>query len=214
MKPARAYDRKLEDLGVRENAREESASLQNSLDRLERAHRHLEDYNKSHSQAMGHLQRCRQIETDIETLEKNSVDEPSKLEGREKIEEAIYQRDTVATLAEREALGAARNYRDFRHEVQAAHKSYEALSLALTGRPPRTIRTAPDNGGHGKEARTQGLVAAEEKPQDSGVAKSQESEPQTEQPETKHTTTSKQPHNNVAMGVVAGQLLRELERGM
>ena len=175
----RGYDKKLEDLGVREKTREDPASLQNSLDRLERAQRYLEDCNKSHAQAMDHLRRCRQIETDIETLEKDSVDQPSKPEGREKIEEAIYQRDTVSALAEKEALAAARCYRDFRHEVQAAHKSYETLSLALTGRPLKTISTAPDSGGHGK-APNQGLVAAEEKSQDAGISKPQKSEPQTE----------------------------------
>jgi hypothetical protein len=209
----KGYDKKLEDLGVRERTRAEPASLQNSLDRLERAQRQLEDFYRSQVETMGHLRRCREIETEIEALEKDSADLPSKPEGREKIEEAIYQRDTVAALAEKEALAAARCYRDFQHEVEAAHKSYEALDLAMTGSQAKTISAAPDNDGH-TEAHTQGLVAAEEKPQDSGLSKPQESEPQIIEPETKHTTTSRKPHGNVALGVVAGQLLRELERGM
>jgi AcrR family transcriptional regulator len=162
-------------------------------------------------------------------LHEAEIGEGGKLQWRRAIELARRNGYTATTVDEictaagltkgaffhhfpsKEALAAERCYREFRHEVEAARKSYETLSLALTGKPLKTISTAVDSGGYTK-AGTQGLVAAEEKSQDAGISRPQTSEPQTGEQETKHTTTSNQPHRNVAVGVVVGQLLRELEQ--
>jgi hypothetical protein len=209
----KGYDKKLEDLGVREKAREASPTLQGGLDRLERAQRHLEAYNNSHAQAMGHVRNCGRLETEIQALEKQSGEDPQKSPGREKLEEAIYRRDLAASLAEKEALAAVRCYGEFQDETQAARRDYESLSLALTGKSLKSIGASPEKTDEGKPQPMSGVAVEKQNPQD-GIAEPRETDPEVGKPDTKHTAATQQPYRRVAAGVVVAQVLRELEKGL
>ncbi|HYK89326.1 MAG TPA: hypothetical protein VE398_11180 [Acidobacteriota bacterium] len=221
----RGYDKKLEDLGVQTMTSKQSPDLEGSLDHLERAERDLENYNKSHAEAMGHLRKEQQIESQMQRLEADATDHASSIQ-RSHIEEANYQRDLVAALAEKEALAAARSYRSFQDGIQFAHKAYEALSLALAGNLLGTIRTSPDNDGHEKPgfqdvphgdnggSQNPAQVLADAKSPADRFSETSESEPQPSPMNSKQQTNPSQQYRSVAVGAVVGQLLRELERGM
>ncbi len=218
----KAYDKKLEALDVHDVASKGTPDAQNGLDYLERAERNLEEYNRAHAEAMGHIRKARQVESEIHELEANQTKSPEHA----RLEEAIYQRDMVTALAEEEALRAARCYGSFEGEIESARKVYEVLGLAVTGQPLELTKTYPSKDGQEKTQTpeiTHQPAGNSQRPaqtvlgrrlSETSIAQPVKSEPQGEQLDSKQTSSPNQPYRKVAVGVVVSQVLRELDRGM
>ena len=217
----KGYDRKLEDMGVRTSAREQPETLESSLHRLERAEKHLEDYNKAHAAAMVAVRQMRELEETIQRLNLESA-EPSR------IEEVLYQRDVTAALAEKEALAAAQSYMSYQEDVCLARKAYDSLSLAMTGKPlehlkPHSYKDDLEKIEH-KETLHEtegnlegpGRVVTERKISDTSVREPERDQPKADagESDSHRRTVPEQRQHRVAVGVVVGQILQELDREM
>jgi hypothetical protein len=217
----RGYDRKLEDMGLRMSDREQPASLESSLHRLESAERHLEDYNRAHAAAMAAVRHVRELEETIQRLESESAE-------RSKIEEVLYQRDVVAALAEKEALAAAQSYMSSQEEVYSARKAYDSLSLAMTGKPLDNLKPHSYQDDLEKIERREtlhetegnlegpGRVVTERRISDNSVREPERDQPKadTGESDSHRRTVPEQGQHRVAVGVVVGQILQELDREM
>jgi len=224
----KACDRKLEDLGGQEVAPKESADLQSSFRRLERAERNLKDYNLAHSRAMEHLRDARDLVLGIQKLEEHFANHSPKSADQTLLEEVICRRDMLAGLAEKEALAAVLSYRSFQAEIQSACKEYAALGRGLTGNSPEILKTSRSKNNMEKTDRTPTPQETKDNPESPGCTDIKTNGPETltkeldpQNPEIQddgsnpnQASGANQQLRNVAVSVVVGQMLRELDRGM
>jgi hypothetical protein len=117
---AKAYDKKLEDLGF--------PGVANKAGSLEAARQHLECYDCDYKAFEEHTLGVERADETVRTLEPRLVEGIATSYERKQFREALYQRNRFERMAEKEALHAAQSYKSFGLEIQSVEQSYDALS--------------------------------------------------------------------------------------
>jgi hypothetical protein len=196
----KAYERRLEILGGRTSSREESPGLQNGFRRLARAERFLEEYNSAQASVMDHLR---------------------QLDG------AVGQRDEHLKSAEKEALDAVTAYREFQKETQIVREAHRVLSpTTKDNQLESTVASHKSDLDIAERSQTlhesegdlegPGRTVTEKKISDTTIKEPAPHKPelQPDKSDITRPTASEQRRHRVAVAVVAGQILKEMDREM
>ncbi len=188
----KAYDRRLEKLGVRAVKNEEVADLERSFRRLDAAERYLEEYNSAHEQLMGSLRQAS--------------------ESRRAPRGASAERTQRIESAEKEAITAATSYRKFQKEIESAEKSYDALARVLTGKQLDNFKISL--------AHQEPALSMTEPRHETGEEKVSESveaempDVHSDSPVPKPAATSMPRERRALIGAAVAGIVKEMDRGL
>src|SRR5436190_16337447 len=129
----KAYDKKLEDLGIAKPPKEVCPDFQSSFRGLEHAERYLKDYKNGYAMVRNHTRRVLENETRIRRLEAACASRPQPAVEHQLLKDAIDRGEKLKWPAEAEAFDTVGSYKNFQKEIASAEKAYDALSRALTG---------------------------------------------------------------------------------
>src|SRR5437867_3003511 len=139
----KAYDKKLEDLGIAKPAKEVCPDFSGSFRGLEHAERYLKDYDNGYAMVRNHTRRVMENETRIQRLEAACASRPQPAVEHQLLKDAVDRGEKLKWLAEAEAFDTVGSYKNFQKEIASAEKAYDALSRALTGNLAELTNTSP-----------------------------------------------------------------------
>ncbi len=218
-------ERRLEDLGVHPVAREKPSDLKNCFDGLEQADRNLDAYYHSRMRALIEVRQVQNLEVTIRDLEAAHGSQATK---PKEFEDTIYQRDMAAAHAEREVLASVEAYKRYQDELQSVYTDYNSLNRVLTGKPLERIKphsyqddlekTESRETLHETEGNLEGpgRVVTERKISDTSVKEPERDQlkADSDDSDSHRRTIPEQRQHSVAVGVVVGQILQEMDREM
>src|SRR5438067_4997528 len=139
----KAYDRKIEDLGITKPTKEVCPDFRSSFRGLEHAERYLKDYDNGYAMVRNHTRRVMENETRIQRLEAACASRPQPAVEHQLLKDAVDRGEKLKWLAEAEAFDTVASYKNFQREIASAEQAYEALSRALTGNPVELTNASP-----------------------------------------------------------------------
>src|SRR5213596_3852966 len=139
----KAYDKKLEDLGIAKPAKEVCPDFRSSFRGLEHAERYLKDYDNGYAMVRNHTRRVMENETRIQKLEAACARLPRPAVEHQLLKDAVDRGEKLKWLAEAEAFDTVGSYKNFQREIASAEKAYDALTRALTGNPAELTNVSP-----------------------------------------------------------------------
>jgi len=222
----KAYDKKLEDLGIAKPTKEVCPDFQSSFRGLEHAERYLKDYKNGYAMLRNHTDRVLENESRTQKLEAACARLPLHTVEHQQLKEAVDRGEKLKWLAEAEAFDTVGSYKNFQREIASAEKAYEALSRALTGNAAELTNVSPGRDASEKTERSRTLEDAQGNLEGPGRSVTETrtyqtaiKEPelvkpgvQASEPDLNPATASGHPQHRPGAGAVLGQILKEMDR--
>src|SRR5213592_4898775 len=139
----KAYDKKLEDLGIAKPTKEVCPDIRSSFRGLEHAERYLKDYKNGYAMLRNHTDRVLENERRTQKLEAACASRPQSAVEHQQLKEAVDRGEKLKRLAEMEAFDTLGSYKNFQREIASVEKAYDALSRALTGNLAELTNVSP-----------------------------------------------------------------------
>ena len=222
----KAYDKKLEDLGIAKPTKEVCPDFQSSFRGLEHAERYLKDYKNGYAMVREHTRRVLENESRTQKLEAACARLPLHAVEHQQLKEAVDRGEKLKWLAEAEAFDTVGSYKNFQKEIASAEKAYDALSRALTGNLAELTNASPRRDASEKTEHSQTLRDAQGNLEGPGrsVTETRTSQTTIKEPELDKpgvqasesdlnpATASGHPQHRPGAGAVLGQILKEMDR--
>src|SRR5438093_3941691 len=222
----KAYDRKLEDLGIAKPTKEVCPDFQSSFRGLEHAERYLKDYKNGYAMVRNHTGRVLENETRTQKLEAACARLPLHAVEHQQLKEAVDRGEKLKWLAEAEAFDTLGSYKNFQREIASAEKAYDVLSRALTGNPVELTNASPRRDASEKTEHSQtlrdaqgnlegpGRSVTETRPSQTTIKEPELDKPgvQASESDLNPATASGHPQHRPGAGAVLGQILKEMDR--
>src|SRR5438552_3482936 len=222
----KAYDKKIEDLGIAKPAKEACPDFESSFRGLEHAERYLKDYKNGYAMVRNHTDRVLENESRTQKLEAACARLPLHAVEHQQLKEAVDRGEKLKWLAEAEAFDTVGSYKDFQREIASAEKAYDALSRALTGNPAELTNVSAGRDSSEKTEHSQTLRDAQGKLEGPGrsVTETRTSQTAIKEPELDKpgvqvsgpdlnpATASGHSQHRPSAGAALGQILKEMDR--
>src|SRR5436309_14197229 len=118
----KAYDRKLEDLGIAKPTKEVCPDFQSSFRGLEHAERYLKDYKNGYAMVRNHTDRVLENERRTQKLEAACASRPQSAVEHQQLKEAVDRGEKLKWTAEAEACDTGASHKNFQSESATAEK--------------------------------------------------------------------------------------------